>query len=490
MTAPSPFTISDIEKAIGSKPVVKSCDKKQLFYNIGTNSRSIGKNDLFLALKGERFDGADFVPELIDAGIRGFIVPRGFLNHLPEKKKKDLKSKNNEISLFETSNSLTALGLLANFQRMRSRAKIIAITGSSGKTTTREMIGKILEPCFNTLCTKGNLNNEIGLPLTLLGLGMDHEMAVVEMGMNHPGEISRLGKIALPDIAVITNTSKAHLEGLGTVDNIALAKAEIFRFMNKNSTAIINIHDAKFKVLKAKAEENNNINEIICFGTHEKADIKACRISYDNTGTKFSILGKNQISSNIVLNSPAPFMVKNALAACAASLKAGADGDSIKKGLQTFTPVKGRMSLAEFSDTINLIDDTYNANPDSVKQALITLSIVAEKNRSIAVLGDMLELGKDAENLHQETGRFAAERKISRLYTFGKLGAHIVKGAVKAGLPEKYTMNGTKKEIAEKVMNQGSTCVSWVLVKGSRGMEMEKVIHEMQKLKTDGRKGK
>lgn len=490
MMKPVPFSISDIENSIGVKAHIKTNDKNHLFLRVSTDSRNVENTDLFVALQGENFDGANFVTELFFNGIKGFIVPKGFFNKLPKKLQNDFQSKNNKISLFETENTLTALGSLAKFQRLRCKAKIIAITGSSGKTTTRELIAGILNNSFNTLTTKGNFNNEIGLPLSLLRLSSDHDWAIVEMGMNHKGEILRLANIATPDIGVITNTSEAHLEGLGTINNVALAKAEMFQHMNNNSTVIINIDDPRFKIMESKAKENSKINgikEIVCFGTNKNADIKADAISLNQGKINFSLIQKNRKNIDVTLNSPAPFMVTNALAACAVALKAGANKEDIKKGLQAFTPVKGRMNFSKISNKINLIDDTYNANPDSVKQALITLSLVSKGQKSIAVLGDMLELGKNSPNLHEETGKLVAENKISKIYTHGKLASYIVKGAVKAGISRKNTMNGTREEIAEKIMEENNSSTSWILVKGSRGMQMEKVIQKMQKIITNNK---
>ncbi|MCK5096719.1 MAG: UDP-N-acetylmuramoyl-L-alanyl-D-glutamate--2,6-diaminopimelate ligase, partial [Desulfobacteraceae bacterium] len=222
MTKPIPFSVPDIENAISVKALIKTNDKNHLFTRINTDSRNVQSDDLFVALKGENFDGADFIEELFSKDIKGFVVQKGFFTKLSQNIQNEFMSQKNGITLFETEDTLTALGSLAKFQRMRSKAKIIAITGSSGKTTTRELTGKILETSFNTLTTKGNFNNEIGLPLTLLNLSLEHEWAVVEMGMNHAGEISRLANIAVPDIGIITNTSAAHLEGLGSADNIAI----------------------------------------------------------------------------------------------------------------------------------------------------------------------------------------------------------------------------------------------------------------------------
>jgi UDP-N-acetylmuramoyl-tripeptide--D-alanyl-D-alanine ligase len=482
MDQPIPFTISDIENALTVKAVIKTNINNSLFSGVSTDSRNIQKGDLFVALKGENFDGADYVINLFSKGIKGFVVHKGFFDQLPENIKNDLQSQNNSISLFEAENTLAALGSLAKFQRLRSKAKVIAITGSSGKTTTRELVGKILENSFTTLTTKGNFNNEIGLPLTLLRLSKDHEWAVIEMGMNHIGEISRLANMTLPDIGIITNTSVAHLEGLGSADNVALAKSEMFEHMNKNSIVILNIDDPRFEIMESKALESSEIDQILYFGKGNDANFKADNIVQDHGTTKFSIIGKDRNNIDVCLNSPAPFMVSNALVASAAALEAGAKADDIKTGLKTFKPVKGRMNFIEFSTKLNLIDDTYNANPDSVEQALITLSLVAKDSTSIAVLGDMLELGENAQHLHEKIGECATENRISKLYTYGELSSHIIKGAVKAGFPKKNAMNTTRENIAELIMGKNDSSTVWVLVKGSRGMQMEKVIEKMREL--------
>ncbi len=476
MTTPIPFSVSDIKDSLLINPVLKHNNENHIFTRICTDSRAINKTDLFIAIKGDKFDGHNFIAQLASQGIKGFIVEKGF--------SEKFQPKDNTIAFFETDNTIKALGLLAKFQRRRSNAKVIAITGSSGKTTTRKILGKILNHSFKTLTTKGNFNNEIGLPLTLLELSANHEWAVIEMGMNHEGEISRLSDIANPDIGIITNISAAHLEGLGNIDNIAKAKSEMFENMNHNSTIILNMDDSKYALLQSNAKKNPKIKNIISFGKNKNSDFRADNVSYFQENTNFEILQKNQKTINVKIKSPAPFMVLNSLAAAAAATKAGASQDAVKKGVNAFTPIQGRMNPIKISDNVNLFDDTYNANPESVKQALITLSLVSKHNTSIAVLGDMLELGKDAPYLHEEIGWFAAQNKISKIFTHGNLASFIVKGAVNAGFPIENTMNNTKEKIAQQIIKEIelSTHSSplWVLVKGSRGMKMEKIIYTME----------
>jgi murE/murF fusion protein len=327
-----------------------------------------------------------------------------------------------------------------------------------------------------------NFNNEIGLPLTLLNLSSAHEWAIVEMGMNHAGEISRLSRIALPDIALVTNTGGAHLEGLGTLDNVARAKAEIFEGMREKGTAVLFADDPRRRILEEKARANKNIDQVLFFGSSDEADIRSGNIATSGTLTRFTARMEGR-EEEFSIHSPAVFMVANCLAAIAAALTAGIPSSGIKMGIAAFTPVSGRMDIVKMSDALTLIDDTYNANPASVTQALKTLGAMAEGKNSIAVLGDMLELGEASKKLHWEIGRQAALSGISGLYVYGDQAKHIVEGAVGHHFPRMNIFHGTKDEIARKVL-ENSVDETWVLVKGSRGMAMEKVIQELRRLIT------
>ncbi|MGD9732873.1 MAG: UDP-N-acetylmuramoyl-L-alanyl-D-glutamate--2,6-diaminopimelate ligase, partial [Desulfamplus sp.] len=277
---PIEWSVSDITTALGisapleisspvnlplsedSKPDLNLSSHK--FSSVSTDSRTIKNGELFVALRGDRFDGHKFVFNLIEQGVKGFVVGQGFYDDLSPDKRDEINK--NNIYLFEVADTLKALGMLARFQRVRSGVKVVAITGSNGKTTTRKMTASIFEQHFKTLSTQGNLNNEIGVPLTLLKLSKDHDWAVVEMGMNHPGEISRLSRIACPDIAIITNTTDAHLEGLGSVEAVAMAKSEITDGMNQGSTIIINRDDPRWKIISDKADKSPNVSAKIFFG--------------------------------------------------------------------------------------------------------------------------------------------------------------------------------------------------------------------------------
>jgi MurE/MurF fusion protein len=477
---PIPWTVDDLSKALNTDPYFSTINNNYNFAGISTDSRTILESQIFIALKGESFDGHTFIKTLVEKGIKGFITEKGFVGTLDKNIKKDLFQKN--LIIFETKNTLTALGQLARYQRLRSNVKLLAITGSSGKTTTRRIVEEIFKTQFHTHATIGNFNNEIGLPLTLLKLSQAHEWAIVEMGMNHSGEISRLSRIALPDIAMVINTAGVHLEGLGSVENVAKAKAEIFDGIRKKGIAILFADDPRRNILEAKARENKAIQTLLFFGSNSDSDIRPTKVKAMTDSIQFTArLGHEETEFSI--NSPALFMVDNCLAAICAARSAGIFSENIKKGIKAFIPVKGRMNIYRFSDHIHIIDDTYNANPASMTQALNTLDIISKGKNSIAVLGDMLELGNDAAFLHQQIGQKFAMLTINKLYVFGTLVKHTIDGAIENGFSKNNIFHGTKDEIIQKLLKNMDT-KTWILVKGSRGMAMEKVIQGLQQLLT------
>lgn len=474
--SPIAWKNSDIMDALG--PTIHSeINFTGFFKGISTDSRTIGTDELFVALNGDNFDGHDFIPDLLERGIKGFVVSKAYLDGISGQKKKSFSRR--QTSLFSVDNTLTALGGLARHQRIRSGVKVVAITGSNGKTTTRQMTASIFRQQYNTLATQGNLNNEIGLPLTLLGLSKAHEWAVVELGMNHPGEISRLSRIAMPDIGIITNIGNAHLEGLGSLENIATAKSEILDGMNQNGMIAIN-RNTPHRDLIARSAKNKKLASIIFFGTGKNTRITADEIKVNDERLSFNLIKGNRIVEKIDIKSPAAFMVTNALAASTAALYAGLTGESIRKGLADFIPVSGRMRIIKDIPGVTIIDDTYNANPASVKAALETMAELGRgsKNR-VAVLGDMLELGTASETLHFEIGKTVAKTRASMLYAHGSMAEIMINGAVEGGLPKPRTLSGTKEKIAAHLLSHMGAD-AWILVKGSRGMRMETIIHHLQ----------
>lgn len=481
MNQPIPWTVGDITRALKIDPLVEGSeqDKGFIFPGVSTDSRSINPQELFVALRGESFDGHAFIPDLMKRGVKGFVVEKGFPIE------KDSLVKKGGVLFFHVDNTLIALGDLARFQRLRSGVKVVAITGSNGKTSTRKMTGGIFNRRFNTLTTTGNLNNEIGLPLTLLKLNFHHEWAVVEMGMNHPGEINRLAAIAMPDIGVITNTAACHLEGLGTIEGVARAKAELLPHIAKNGSAVLNLDDPNFEILEAAARANVAIQDIVCFTTVQgKRDcVRAAKIEARPGGISFTLESTSHGAWEVLLPTPALFMVSNALAAACAALAAGISMEIVKEGLGAFEPEPGRMLVVPGVNNTTIIDDAYNANPGSVAAALETLGRASGVNASIAVLGDMLELGDQAASFHRKIGALAAESGIVKLYTHGAMACHLIDGAVEAGLPLESTMDGTREEITADILKETQPN-AWILVKGSRGMRLEKIVTQLKRSTT------
>ncbi|SMC35572.1 UDP-N-acetylmuramoyl-tripeptide--D-alanyl-D-alanine ligase [Desulfocicer vacuolatum DSM 3385] len=468
--SPIPWHTDHIIEALetAQTPLIAPCT----FPKVATDSRTMATQDLFVAIKGETFDGHRFVKPLMDRGVRGFVVESSFFQKLSPAEKKKLISKG--ISFFCVENTLTALGKLAAFQRNRANVKVIGITGSCGKTSTREMITTIFKQKYKVLTTQGNFNNEIGLPLTLLNLSHDHQWAVVEMGMNHSGELTRLGKIARPDMGIITNTFRAHLEGLGSVEAVARAKSELLPCIRDKGLAILNRDDKRFHIME-EIVERLNIPHCV-FGITKDARIRAQEICQKEDSLNFTLHcpgKKGSDSVEITLATPAPAMVENALAAATAALKAGFSLAEIKKGLADFTPVKGRMEILEPGCGIKLINDTYNANPGSMAAALDMIS--HHTGPTIAVLGDMLELGGKAPILHKEVGQRAAMSGISHLFIHGDMALHVMEGALEKGFPREKIFIGSHPELIKKII-QKLTPQMRILVKGSRGMRMEHIV--------------
>jgi murE/murF fusion protein len=478
LLTPKPWNLTDLSTALGCDTVTVSGKKtaadaeSTLFKGIGTDSRTIDPDMVFLALTGDHFDGHSFIPDLAEKGVSAFVVKQGYIETLDSNQKRLIDKTN--ICFFQVSDTLVALGNLARYHRMRSNVKIAALTGSNGKTSTRQMTQDIFSQHHDTLATQGNLNNEIGLPLTLLRLADIHEWAVVEMGMSNPGEIERLSAIAQPDIALVTNTHGSHMEGVGTLENVARAKAEIFKSLNSAGTAIIFADDPRADILVQSAKKEANTAELILFGTHPDSDVRLSQLRPTDHGIAFSLTMDGQ-ARQYTVPSPADFMAFNAAAAAALAKAAGIDETDIANGLKAFIPVKGRMHLRHPGRGIHLIDDTYNANPSSMDQALKVLNRMAGSNRGVAVLGDMLELGSQTQAHHRQVGHLVAALSPAKLLLFGSQVAQIREGALENGYPDDRIVMGSKQSL-EEALKQSIEHENWVLIKGSRGMAMETLI--------------
>ncbi|MBW2583108.1 MAG: UDP-N-acetylmuramoyl-tripeptide--D-alanyl-D-alanine ligase, partial [Deltaproteobacteria bacterium] len=407
---------------------------------------------------------------VVDQGVRGLVISRNKAGQMPI-----AAWKANNVVCIAVAGTTKSLGDLAAFNRRRAKASVVAITGSNGKTTTRKLTVEVLTRQFNTLATAGNFNNEIGLPLTLLGLSPDHQWAVVELGSNNPGEIARLTEICSPDIGVLTNIGPAHLEGLGSLDGVMREKGDLIKGLGRNDgKAVLNADDPR--VLQLARETKN---EVLLYGRSPDAAIRAQEVKEGKETISFLLIfGQESIA--VRLNSPGRFMIPNALAAAAVGYLLGISAATVKKGIETFTPEAGRMNIFHLPNGVHMIDDCYNANPDSMKAALAALSRMTAAGRRIFVAGDMLELGAQAPQLHNEIGALAARTEIDRLYATGEYAAAVVGGAREESMQPAHTITGSREEIIADLkdwLQPGD----WVLVKGSRGMAMEKVVDGLKK---------
>ncbi|MGD9333500.1 MAG: UDP-N-acetylmuramoyl-L-alanyl-D-glutamate--2,6-diaminopimelate ligase, partial [Desulfobacterales bacterium] len=462
---PIPWTTAEILEA--TEGDLLSGDLKHFFSGISIDSRGISVDELFVAIKGDTHDGHSFTGDVIEHGVSGLLIDKTKTHMLPGK-----ESTENDIVCVTVNDTIRALGDLAAFNRKRSNSAVVAITGSNGKTSTRKMTAGVVSRRFSTLSTYGNLNNHIGLPLTLLNLNLDHRWAVLELGMNNPGEIKRLGEICSPDIGVITNIGPAHLEGLGSLDAVMRAKGELLEKIKPDGTAVLNADDPRLLQLAQFTSR-----KILFFGSSKNARIRALSVKGTETGLSF-VLALPEENITVDLKTPAVFMISNALAAAAVGYLLGLTAGEIKDGLEDFKPVTGRMNILKTGRGITIIDDTYNANPDSMKAAINTLRSLKGNNTGILVAGDMLELGEHAESMHRDIGRIAAGSDIAKLYITGEFGRTVAAGAMDNDMNTRNIFTGTKEEILKEIKD----CLgpgNWVLVKGSRGMAMETIVQSL-----------
>jgi UDP-N-acetylmuramoyl-tripeptide--D-alanyl-D-alanine ligase len=434
------------------------------FAGIGIDSRTIGADHLFVAIVGESHDGHRFVADVPARGVKGVVVAEDRVAGLPVE-----QLAADGVACVAVTDTTRALGALGRFNRRRGRLTVLAVTGSNGKTTTRRLMTQVIGQQFKMLGTTGNLNNHIGLPLTLFRLSPDYQTAVLELGMNHTGEINYLGGICEPDVGVITNVGPAHLEGLGSLENVARAKGELLDTIRPGGTAILNADDP----LVAAMGEGLDLTRIY-FGTHQRAQVRAEKIRLSEAGTAFTLITPSGHVA-VALSTPAQVMVSNALAAAAAGEVMGIPLESIRAGLEAFVPQAGRMGIRDLGRDIRLVDDAYNANPASMTAAIDTLARMCGRGRTIAVLGDMLELGQQAETLHRQIGCTVGDKCIDRLYVTGDFADAVADGARSSGMADANIVSGSKAVITDRLKEQ-LEAGDLILVKGSRGMAMETVI--------------
>lgn len=444
--------LSEAAGVLGGRMVGRDAE----FLAVSTDTRKICRGDLFVALHGEHFDGADFVPQALQAGAAAVI-----LNQDSGFRIQDAKS-----PILLVQDTRIALGKLAAYWRRQFEITLVAITGSNGKTTVKEMTAAILRAAAGSeeavLATRGNLNNDIGMPLTLLQLNEQHRYAVIEMGMNHFGEIDYLTRIALPQVALINNASGAHLEGLGSVEGVARAKGEIFEGLQSCGTAIINADDDFAPLWRTLA----GAHSLIEFGLNDASDVSGTWQPHESGLLLDAKTPKGDFS--VVMQVPGEHNARNALAATSVAIALNLSLESIVAGLEAFAGVAGRMQRKLGRNGAIVIDDTYNANPASMHAAIKVLG--QRDGQRVLVLGDMGEMGENAAEFHAEIGRMARASGIEKLYALGEMSRIAVREFGSSA--QHYEHLEDLQHALEKELHAGTT----VLIKGSRFMKMERVV--------------
>lgn len=451
--------LSEIAKALNSP--MRGADINVL--SIGTDSRSIAKGQLFVGIKGENFDGNTYAFEALKQGAAAVLVS-------------DANTQASPAVIVE--NTRLALGELSKYWRNKFDLPLVAVTGSNGKTTVKEMITSILSAAKGkVLATRGNLNNDIGMPLTLLCMNENHNYAVIEMGMNHEGEIRYLTKIAQPNVALVNNAGTAHIGEVGSREAIARAKGEIFEGLTDDGIAVVNADDDFADYWKSL----NKNRKIITFGLNDKADVSANYQTQNNSSAINLKTPSGEVQFN--LNVLGEHNVHNALAASAVAVALGVSNADIASGLTKFNPVKGRLNWFEGVNGAVVIDDTYNANPDSMKAAIDVLASqkTTQQSTQIFVMGDMAELGDDAPQMHAEIGAYARQKGIAQLFSFGEF-SKLASTSFNGGLG-KNAQHFDSLEALLDALRRGMRKDVTVLVKGSRFMKMERVVNQITKEK-------
>ncbi len=423
------------------------------FRGVSTDTRSVQAGELFIALQGENFDAHDFIQKAVDAGAVAVIVSQPVQIPVP---------------CLIVDDTRKALGNLASAWRSSFNLPLVAVTGSNGKTTVKEMIARILSVNGTPLVTKGNLNNDIGVPQTLFNIASQHTHAVIEMGANHIGEIAYLVGLAKPDVGVVTNAMSAHLEGFGSLDGVATAKGEMFDALAESAVAIINVDDQYAEQWRERAQPAR----ILGFGFNETAEITAENIQFNpvDWNTQFDLKTPRGVIA-ITLPLAGRHNVKNSLAAAAACLSLDISLQDIQQGLASMQSVGGRLTANVSPQGATIIDDSYNANPDSLQAGLEVLAMMPGKR--ILVIGDMAELGDNSEALHSEVASLAREHDVQYLFALGEQSAAAV---------EKFGNGGKHFNSHEALAASLRTELdehSVVLIKGSRRMQMERIVNAM-----------
>ncbi len=449
----NPTTLSQIATWAAAK--LDSGDPNAIVDKVSTDSRTLKPGELFVAIRGDNFDGHKFVEAAATAGAAGAMVDLGWKGNVPK-----------NFAVIRANDTLLAYQTLAANYRKSLPIKVLAITGSNGKTSTKDFAAAALSFRYRVSKTQGNFNNHIGLPRTILDATSDHQVGVWEIGMNHPGEVAPLAKIAAPDAAIITNIGVAHIEFMGSREAIAQEKGALAEALTESATLILSADDDFTPKIAARTKAR-----VILAGIQSGA-IRADEISQSSAGAEFTLLeGAHRCRAKVPV--PGLHMVQNALLAVAAGRAFGLSLEECAEGLASAPLTKARLQIKEVNG-VQFLDDSYNANPDSMKAALQTLIELDSDGKRIAVLGEMGELGAEAERGHHEVGEAAATLRIDHLIAIGDMGKIIADAARAAGLENVSTARSTSEasDLLGEIVQSGDL----VLVKGSRTARTEQVI--------------
>ena len=446
-------------------------DERQHVRGVSTDSRTVQAGSVFVALRGERFDGHRFVPDAIQRGAHGVVVSdTACLGTVA------LNEKNGTgpavIGVADTEKALQDFALA---HRQRFQGSVVAVTGSNGKTTVKEMIASVLQSWVPIHKASGNLNNHIGVPLAVLGLDVLKRVMVLELGMNHLGEIGRLCEIARPDVGVITNIGLAHLGCLGSVEAIQQAKGELTASLDASGVAIVNADDPRAFALG----QQSSAGRLITFGQTQRADVRGwVQEDLGLAGTRCGMV-LDGATHEFRLHAPGTHQVMNALAAAAVGVVFEVPAERIVQSLERYRGVYGRLAMRRGRENVWLIDDTYNANPQSMQVALNVLADAPGAGRHIAVLGDMLELGESGPALHQEVGSMVSQTNVHTLIALGPAAEHIARGAHRAGMERDRIHHASSQQEVLSLLAELTQPHDVVLLKGSRGMAMEHLVEAL-----------
>ena len=482
------FSIADLARIIKAHPSPVPSDEQQatsdeFFTGVSIDSRTTKAGDCFFAINGENFDGHDFVCDAFTKGAICAVVSKNITCEIENRKSK-IENLSSSACLLRVDDTVKALGDFAREYRRQAGFKVVAITGSVGKTTTRHIANHVLSKYFRIFQSPKNFNNNIGLPLTLLGADTEHQIVIAELGTNHPGEIAYLTRIALPDIAVVTNVCPAHLEGFGSIEAIIQEKLSIAEGLKPDGILIINSDLVKWlngEWLNGKFDFQSPAagRRIITFGKSANADYLASDITLDGLGSRFNING-----TEIDLPLPGAGNVENALAGCAICARLGLTINDFAQAVKILPPVFMRAEMLQ-TGTLTVLNDCYNANPASMKNALEILSNLgsAQKGRLVFVCGDMAELGSQSESLHAELGEYIAKAKVQLLLAVGRFAKITAQAAKRAADSVGHQLQIECFEDTASACNNLQKFIKdsdIILVKGSRIARLEVVVEKLK----------